>query len=372
MPASSKRPGNATQSLMVTHDPSKAELFGLLTCLIFCLAFGSFFAHGLIQDDYGPYDDPSEDLILLSGFSLGALFFTGWILREFLGRQKRKRIYRLEAGEVLCFDGRGLLWREPQEAYQQVRWHEETRSYLTKYGKKFYTAQVITLDHTKADRSFEIFAHQDSPLLQDYSTRWAEALGLQISRAEAGQTVERSAEELQKPLAAFAHEGRLAASFDFNETPPVAVKWGEASVSIWATLRPTLIYALILAPLFVLVGLSSVIEAGQFIEEETASLIFFLSLALFLILVTMGARQTLRITRADVTIQYCLFGLKLWQRHLPCNAVTRITRTDVPLSYGVLVEADQQRLYVPFLNQKTADWLVAFLQTAIILDRSDQ
>ncbi|WP_282607778.1 hypothetical protein [Pelagibius sp. Alg239-R121] len=366
MPASSKRPSNAALHLSVTHDPGKSELFGLLICLVICLIFGSFFVYELIQDNYGPYDDPSEDVIPLAGFSLGALFFAGWSLRVFLGRLKKKRIYRLEEDEILCLDGRGLLWREPKENYRQVRWHEETRSYLTKYGRKYYTVQVITLDHVEPSRSFEIFAHQDSPQLQDDCTRWAEALGLPVVRTEAGQSVERAAEELHKPLTALAREGRLPAGFDVTEPPPPGAKWGEASGLLWVKLRPTLVFAVVLAPLFVLVGTSSVIEAGQFVEEGMTSLIFSLSLALFLILVTMGARQTLRITRAEIVIEYRLFGLKFWQQRLPCNAVTRITRSDVPLSDGVLVEADQKRLYVLFLNRKTALWLIIFLQAAIV------
>lgn len=171
--------------LTVTDDPGKLEIYFGLAGLGLCLIFAFVFGFANLKGEYGPYEDPSEDIILLVGFLAGATFFVGWIIHALRGRKRKLRVYRVEGNEVLCSDGHGSLWREPLSDYRHISWSEEQRSYHTKYGKQYYTVQVIKLVHPKPERSVEIFAHQNSPELDVQSRLWSETLGVPIIRADA-------------------------------------------------------------------------------------------------------------------------------------------------------------------------------------------
>ena len=358
----------AGPGLSITHDPGKRDIYAFLICLAICLAFATPFGYAFFVGDYGPHDDPSEDYILFTGFLLGSIVLAGLVIRAARGRSKKLRTYRLEGGEILCLDGRGLLWREPAKAYRQVRWHEEQHSYVTKYGRQYYTAQVITLDHPQTERCIDIFAHQDqaTPELQASCQRWSAALGLPIMREEGGQAVKRSAMELEKPLRDLASEGRLAGGFDTSEEPPKGIAWGQSGPAVWIRARTTFIYALFVAPTVLLAGLSATFEAGSFLPESESMIVPFIVLALVLVLATFAFQQTVLVSGDEVTAVYRFLGLPLWRSCLPIAGVLRIYRSEGIISDGVVLLGREGTIRLLFIAGKTAHRLVEILQSAIV------
>lgn len=359
--------------LGVDHDPGKGTILGLTACLVVCLAFAAGFAVALATDQEkpAPGTDTGEEVMLLVGFAVGAVIFAGWIVREVLKRRTTRRSYRVEGDTIVCRSGRDILWREPCRAYRHIHWHEETRSYVNKYGRQYYTVQVLTLDHPQPERCFEIYAHQVAANLNAVASRWARTLGLPIVRDEAGQTVTRSPDELDKPLVALEAEGRLAATANGFDPAPNGARWEHDGDAIRVRVRPSRFVAIFFAPLLVLGAAASAIEAGQIVEEGIPALIVFLGLALAIVVATAVFRQTVRVTRQEVIGTYSCLGLILWRRRLAADSVVRVMRMDWPFSDGVIVAASQHRLFLVFLNRKVALWLVDVLQNAILKESSE-
>ena len=358
----------AREPLSVTHDPGKRDILGWLCCLAIAAGFAVFFATRVVAEQGSPPrgGDPSEAIMLFAGFSLGSLVLVALTLRAVRGRRKRMRIFRHEAPDILCFDGHGLLWREAAAAYRAVLWHEETRSHLTKYGRTHYTVQVVSLDHPDAGRRFEIFAHAEADKLPERCALWSERLGLPVVRAEAGQAVRRSAEELTKPLLELAAEGRLQAAFDDLGPAPGGVTWGRDGEEVWARARPSLFFAIFFAPLLLLGGVVSVFEAGRFLSDQMALLIICLSAALVLFAGTLTLRQMARITAGAVVTETRCLGLVLWSRRLDPAAITRVRRLDWVFCDALRLEGRDGNATLGLLGRKAALWLVPFLQGALI------
>ncbi len=182
---SSKHEPGIVSNLSVTHDPEKFEFFALLTCFIICLCLIAGFANALINHQTDPVQDRDVTLFAVVAFSLAALFFLGWSSLVLWRRKKNKRVYLVDGSYIQCSDGSQILWREPVQYYQNICWCEEQLSYLNRYGRQFYTVQVIKLNHPRTERCFKIYSHQDSPQLQLRCKQWADALSLSIVRTEA-------------------------------------------------------------------------------------------------------------------------------------------------------------------------------------------
>ncbi len=177
-----KRNQHAAQKLTVTQDPDKYQILGFLTCFVICLVAIAGFSHALFNHPVDPLQDVDITIFALVAFSLAALFLIGWSIRISLNRNRNNKIFTIEGECIQCSDGYTGLWREPIQNYQHLRWHKEQRSYVNKYGRQFYTVQVITLDHPQAERCFEIIAHQDASRLKAPCERWAAALDLPVVR----------------------------------------------------------------------------------------------------------------------------------------------------------------------------------------------
>ena len=171
-----------TAGLRVVQDPGRTTIGACLASLTVCLAFAAYLGHALYRGGQGPYDDPSERAILFTGFVVGAIIFAGWAVYSLRGRRKALRIYEVEDGDIVCRGAAGMLWREALAAYRQVGLSSDQRSYVTKYGRRYYTVAVATLRHPRPERCFEIFAHQESAKVEASARRWNEALGLPLAR----------------------------------------------------------------------------------------------------------------------------------------------------------------------------------------------
>ena len=352
--------------LAVTHDPGKMTIQANLLCLFVCLAMASPFAYALLAGDYGPDDDPSEDILLFSGFGIGALIFLGWSLHAAMGRRRKLRSYRLEGKEILCSDGRGVLWREPIRAYRQVRWHDERRSSLSKYGRTYYTAQVVTLDHPDPARSFEIFAHQDTNLLQQCCKRWGEATGLPVVRAEVDQAVERSAKELEKPLAALARDGRISPRDEPKTPPPVGVRSGGNGDVIWASARISKWETVVLVSIVLVAGFFTSLETGpRFTEQAPLVLTVSASIAAVIVIVWAGFRQTVAVGASEVIADYRFLTLRLRQKRFAVKTIARIYPSKGHVLGNLEIEGPEGKFHVFLVEPKVATWLAAYLQGAI-------
>jgi hypothetical protein len=144
--------GESEAGLRIRQDPGRSEIFAALSCLTVCLVFAALFGRALLYGEPSPFEDPDEKVFVFTLFALGSLFGAGWTVRAMLTRRRRFRIVRVVGREIVCADGRAVLWREPIATYRQIRWHEERRSHATRYGTRPYTTQVLTLDHPHAER----------------------------------------------------------------------------------------------------------------------------------------------------------------------------------------------------------------------------
>ncbi|MEM7221706.1 MAG: hypothetical protein AAF495_01920 [Pseudomonadota bacterium] len=360
------RPQHGDAPLSVTHDPGKREMLVLAACALISLAVAAIFTYRLVAVERGPYDDPSGEIGLLIASCIGVLVLGGWALLVGLRRNKTKRVYRVEGGEVVCADGKGPLWREAITAYRAARWHEEERSYATKSGRRYYTVQVLTLDHEQPERCFEILAHQETGQIEAACARWSKGLGLPVVRAEAGQEVERSAEEIAKPLAELAAEGRLGSRFDESAPLPAGVAWGREGDGVWVRLRPTRYLSFVLAPIFILLGLGLAFASWQEFGEAGEIPLFFVQIGVALILATLAFRQEVKVSAMAVDAEYRLLGWTFLRRRLAPDAIVRIRRTRWPMCDGLYLEGQGAKITLGLLDREPAQWLEGFLQSAIL------
>ena len=288
-----------------------AALAGLTASLIFIAVF-QLFLRSHPEDPYRVPENEEMVLLIFSTLATIALVYAVW---AFVGRRKHKRVYRLEGGELRCYDGRGLLWREPAKAYRRVRWHEKMVPRYGKYGG-YHVIQALSLDHPRADRSFELHSdltRKSALSIDDCCRLWAETLGLPVFREEADQGLLRAADELEKPLSALAAEQRLSEAFDFQAPPPAGVTWGREEAAYWAEARLSRAMTIwSLGPLLMALALFPDMEGDR--QAEVTLLGLCGGLAVALLLVTLSIREGLRLTPQEAVTEVRLLGLPVLRR----------------------------------------------------------
>lgn len=353
--------------LKVIHNSSKQEILGLLACLTVCLLFVVSFGFIFLNHDNDPVQDIEVLVFGLVGFSCAAIFFLAWVIKKTSEAKKERRVYSVEGDFVQCFDSTGMLWQEPIQNYQQLRWDQQTRSHVNQYGRQFYNVQVITLDHSCPEYSFEIACHQNPSTIYEPASQWVDALALPIVSMEAGQMVKRTAAELlEKSLLELSKEGRLVVDSSNYSTPPhrrISYHFVEQSTLI--DIKSPLVFATIVAVLIVLLGFIEVFEAGRFLDD-LMPLKVCSGFAFGLVLLALASRQVIQIDRNRLNWKVTCLGFPLWSRAIKLDQILRVYATDT-LPVLTIVQAKWKRIFVFGLNVEAADWLARFLQNSILI-----
>ncbi len=164
----------------------------------------------------------------------------------------------------------------------------------------------------------------------------------------------------------------MTAGFDIDAPPPVGVTWGREDGVLWVRVRPTRIFATILVPLFIFLGLASAIVAGSFVDEMGLVPYIFMDLAINLILLTYLFRYVVRVTSSEAIGRFRFCGFTLWRTRLPLETIVRIRRIHGRFSDGILMEGRKKLIYLVFLDREVATWLMAFFQSAIINEETGE
>lgn len=364
MVASSERQKAGSEApLRVTHDPGGLNILYGFICLVLMLICGVIGPFNYFRHQGDPYYSPEGDILLFVGFCLGALFWVAWIVWAFRSRKKKKRVYFVKGGDILCFDGYGLLWSEPQQGYRQVRWHQKTQQGVP-MDSLSNVIEALTLDHPRKDRSFEIYSDETGKIpmpILEWCECWAEALNLPVFRENMEQGLMLSADELKKPLVKLAAEGRLVTDFSFTTPPPKGLTWGRSTGFIWVKARVTRFIAII-GVLTAFLGVSELVHAGNYLGINPSA-VFFFGLTVVIIVVPLVTRQAVCISSKEIIVECRCLGLALFRQHLLLEAITRIY---LSRDSGVVLEGRDTRIQVLFLSNQVQRWLMAFLQAAIL------
>ena len=365
MSDSDERRETLDANLKVVHNPARQESLAFFGCFIVCLAMIAGITHLLLNPENDFLQSSEVPLFALFGFSLAAFFFLGSAIKIYFDAKKEKRIYFVEQGFVHCFDGHGKLWQEPVANYQQLLWRQQVRSHITQYGRNYYTVQLVTLEHSRAQFNFEVACHQDSAVVQARVSPWADVLALPIFRAEDGQAVERSAAEMsEKSLLELGREGRLVVDFDFSQPLPsrITCDFNESSTNIIIT--PPLFLITVIAPLIVALGFVRVFRAGSF-QEDMMPLFICSGVAFVLVLSVVLIRQVIQLDKDCMSWTLTCLRIPLWRRRFSLREIQRIYTIET-MPVRTIVQSGKKKLLIFGLSLQAATWLAGFLQNSIL------
>lgn len=359
MTSIAESPGTA--ELRITHDAGTTALFAALTCLFTCLAF-LVLMYAMSGDDGSGTANKPETPIFLAGFAIGAAGCGAWSAWAWFVRASRRRVYWLEGNEMVCADGRKILWREPARNFQRIRWREQRRPTGARYGG-YYTAQLLTLEHEQAQKCIEIASHDNVDLTHRVSKQWALTLELPVVRENTDGGLIRDAATLDTPLAAHAEHAVGKAGFDTGVVPPSAITWRhaesdtriEARIS-WAAALP--------APLLLLAAAEPFLAARTGNDAAGLVALVFAAVAAILVLAPLLVRQVLHIDSTHVRSELCCCGLVLRRRSLTLTNVLRVYNTSA-FPDGVVIEGRDSRIRIMLLSAEAAVWLDACVRYVI-------
>lgn len=337
----------------------------MLVCLAVCLVLVISFTFVFLNRENDPVQDVEVLVFALIASSCAALFFLVWAIKSNAEAKKEKRLYSVEGDFVQCFGSNKKLWQEPIQNYHQLRWDQQTRSYVNQYGRQFYNVQVITLDHSCPEYSFEIACHQNPSAIFEPASQWAEALTLPIVSMEAGQMVKRTAAEfLEISLLDLSAEGRLVVDPNYSTPPHQRISCHLVEQSTVIGIKSPLVFTTIVAVLLVFLGFIEVFEAGRF-QEDLMPLKVCSWFAFGIVLFAFVSRQVIQIDHNRLSWKITCLGFSLWRRDIKLDQIIRVYATNT-LPVLTIVQAKRNRIIVFGLNVEVADWLARFLQNSIL------